>query len=89
MHQDLVKIKIIYLLYSITSKKETFRPLRYRKLLILGICNISVAYSFLLGLSYPFNLPVPDCQGRSRVAVLRSLDNLARQIYLLIKPKQG
>ena len=81
MHQDLVKIKITCLLYSITSEMETFRPLRSRKLFILGLCNMVVAQLFLLGLGYAFNLPVLDCQGRSRVAVLRSLDYPARQIH--------
>ena len=60
---------------------ETFRTLRSRKLFILWFCNISVAYLSLLELGYPFNLPVPDCQDRSRAAVLCSLDHPARQIH--------
>jgi hypothetical protein len=60
---------------------ETFRPLRSRKLFIISFCNRLVAHLSLLELGYPFNLPVSDCQGRSRAAVLRSLDHPARQIH--------
>jgi hypothetical protein len=65
---------------------ETFRPLRSRKLFYLTAfsCMAILACAWL-----SFNLPVTACQGRSRAAVLCSLDKPVRQIFISYKRKQG